>query len=70
MLKRGSRIFSLAAIVIAMLSTADAGMKRESDANFIARLVGYKSWKQVNRFDFDVSAASFKIESSMPLGGG
>lgn len=70
MLKRGSLIFSLAAVVLVVISTVHAGMKRESDANFIARLVGYKSWKQVNRFDFDVSAASFKIESSIPLGGG
>lgn len=70
MLMRGFFFFALTFLICGSLIDAMATPKRESASMILSRLSDYKSWKQVNRFDFDVTAASFKIENSLSFGGG
>ncbi len=67
MKKRGPFAFLL---VVSLIPIAFAGPKRERSSEFLARLSSYKTWTQVNRFDDDVSSATFKISNSAIFAGG
>jgi hypothetical protein len=67
MKKRGPFSFIL---ILSLIPTAFAGPKLERASEFLARLSSYKTWTQVNRFDDDVSSATFKISNSAIFAGG
>lgn len=71
MMKRGPLFFALLLTVLAWECTdAFAKPKRERASEFLARLSSYRTWTQVNRFDGDVSSATYKIEDSAMFSGG
>ena len=67
MTKRGP--FSLM-LILSLVPITLAAPKRERRSEFLARLSSYKTWTQVNRFDDDVSSATFKISNSAIFAGG
>lgn len=63
-------IFLIALAILAVAGGIAANSSKESKNRQILSLISdYKTWKQVNRLDDDVTAASFKIENSLSIGG-
>jgi hypothetical protein len=67
MKRRGPFCFIL---ILSLVPVAFSVPKRERASEFLARLSSYKTWKQINRFDDDVSSATFKISNSAIFAGG
>lgn len=65
-----SAAFCALLVMLSAVGVAANKSKPLKNEQIRSLISNYKSWKQVNRFDDDVTAASFKIENPISFGGG